>query len=167
MKNKGITELKEALGYGITEAGDVVNIKSGKVVATTNGSVRLTVGKKRITFKLIDLQSLYALKEVAAKIVSEPKKEVVEAVKEPKPKSEKVPKVKVHSRKVSEEDKDLELKTVKEAGLTSGAALIRSEFAKNNKEFDVEEFSIKTGIRMTRVKDGIRLCLLKLKKDNK
>ena len=167
MKSKGITVLKEAPGYGISEAGDVINIKSTKVVTATKGSVRLTVNKKRVTFKLIDLQSLYAIFDKAAKTVKEPKEEVVEAMVEPKEKDEKTPKAKVSSRKVSEEDKDLERKTVKEAGLTSGAALIRAEFAKENKEFNVEEFSIRTGIRMTRVKDGIRLCLLKLKESAK
>jgi hypothetical protein len=159
MKNKGITELKEAPGYGISEAGDVVSIKSGKTVTPTKGSVRLTVNKKRVTFKLIDLQSLYKLIKEGAEVLSEPKEEVAAVVDKPKKK--------FNSRKVNEEDRELEAKTLKEAGLTSGAVLIRVEFAKNPEAFDIEKFSIKTGIKMSRIKGCIKLYSLKLKKTDK
>jgi hypothetical protein len=167
MRNKGIRGLNEAPGYGVSEAGDVVNIKSGKTVTPSKGFVRLTVNKKRVTFRLTDLQRSCSVLNPVAKTVTEPEEEVAETPNEPKAGDEKVPEVKVVSRKVNEQDKELERRTVKEAGLTSGAALIYAEFNKNNAAFDVEEFSARTGIRMTRVKDGIRLCLLKLKKAKK
>ena len=142
-------KIAEAPGYLISSEGVVLSEKSQKPITESKGSVRLMVGDERKTFTVKKLVQQYFPGA----------KDAQQDVEKPVEGSETAPK----EKKPNYENKELEEASLKAAGLTSGAALIRQEYLKDEKSFNAEEFSKKTGIKLSRIVG----CIKNYKKSSK
>lgn len=155
-------KIAEAPGYLISSKGIVTSEKTGKPISEAKGSVRLIVDGERKTFSVKKLVQQYFPNSKEAQSNEEKPGKDKNTSSENETPSE-APTNKEKQKKPNYENKELEESCLKAAGLTSGAALIRQEYLKDEKGFNAEEFSKATGIKLSRIVG----CLKNYKKSSK